>query len=131
MSDIDKRAALFEYFKTTNAPKWASDGARLFKTLAECPDAKIDQMHARMLQFQKRALALKIKRETPMYKRWKMPLAMLIVWGGMGFLNAQSGDSLGSCMLCAFIAGSYFQELIDNAIHNYVEHKHKAPNDIT
>ena len=126
-----KRAALFEYFKTTNAPKWASDGARLFKTLAECPDAKIDQMHARMIQFQEQALALKAKKEKPMYKRWKMPLAMLLMWGTFATLEYADPKVTLNCIFCAFIAGTYFQELLDNTAHNYVEYKNKAPNDIT
>jgi hypothetical protein len=78
----DKRAALFEYFKAINAPKWVSNGQRLFDTLRDYPEDKVDAMYARMLEYKARAEAKKKEQEIPMYKRWKMPLIMLLIWGG-------------------------------------------------
>lgn len=127
---IDKRAVLFEYFKTTNSPKWAKDGSRLYATLREVPDAKIDSMYQRMIQLQAREALLKKQKETPMYKRWKMPLALLALWIGFATLDVISTvPNLMNCMLCAFIAGSYFQELMSNAIYNLVEYKHRSKNE--
>lgn len=126
----DKRAALFEYFKETNAPKWAQDGARLYKTLQEVPNAKIDQMYARMIQLKARAELLKQQKEKPVYKRWKSPLALFIVWGGacLYFFNAAKPDYALAC-LDAFIAGSYFEEFMNNAISNYFERKYARKNE--
>lgn len=130
MSDPDKRAALFEYFKTVNSPKWANDGARLHKVLSETPNAKIDQMYARMIQLQAREQLIKKQKETPMYKRWKIPLMFFFVWGGAAVYFAHSAKpDLISCMFYAFIAGSYFEEFIQNGTYNLVEYKYKRQNE--
>lgn len=120
-----KRAALFEYFKSINNPKWVNNGDKLFKTLSDMKDVQVDSMYQRMLQLKERSEALKKSKETPMYKRWKMPLFMLLVWGGFGIANARSGaHDIVTCMLQAFIAGSYFEELFSNLIFNYIERKY-------
>lgn len=125
MDDSQKRAALFEYFKQLNNPKWVSNGEKLFTSLSELKADKLDQMYSRMLELKARAEQLKKAKETPMYKRWKMPLAMLLLWSTFGVIDAMNPQAhVASCMLQAFIAGSYFEELMSNLIYNYIESKY-------
>lgn len=120
-----KRAALFEYFKALNNPKWVTNGEKLFKALNDMKEPAVDAMYARMLELKAKSESLKKAQEAPMYKRWKMPLAMLCVWGGNTLLQIYGPNpSVGYATLCAFIAGGYFQELTDHLIYNYVEHKY-------
>ena len=121
----DKRAELFEYYKTIGLPKWVlTDGARLYKTLRDVPDVRIDAMHAQMIAIKVRDSKLKNTKKASMYKRWKSPLILFLTWGGFAlyFANSSKPD-LTVCMLYSFIAGSYFEELMINLIHNYIEKK--------
>ena len=121
----DKRAILFEYFQSVGLPKWVrTDGARLHKTLRGLTDEKIDAMHAQMLEQKARQQKPREQKETVMYKRWQSPLFFLLVWGGFAiFIAISPKPPLAICMMYSFIAGSYFEELFTNLIHNYIEKK--------
>jgi phage terminase large subunit len=130
MDEHTKRAALFEYFKRVNNPKWVSNGDRLFKTLYDLKGAQLDSMYARMLKLQVREQAAKKAKEYSVYKRWKIPFVMMFFLGGMGihFALMDKPEIIPSLMYI-FVAGAWFEELMSNSAHNYIEYKRRKKNE--
>lgn len=126
MTPTDKRAALFEYFKEGGGDKgplsWRKDGARLYDALQKMSDGAIDQFHKRMLELKNREKTFK---ETVVYKPWKSDLFFFLFNVGMGlfFFNFGKPD-YGFACFNFFLAGAYFEDLMNSSIHNYVTRKY-------
>lgn len=125
MDARSKRAALFEYYKKLGNPKWVlSDGQRLFDTLADLPDTKVEAMYERMIELE----GLKQKQEALASKEqkmrngntWRSRLPLFLIWVAAGLSMVFGKDpSPGIAMVDGVVAGMYLAELLEVLVKEY------------
>jgi len=122
MNVQQKRAALFEYFKEINQPKWASNGQKLYDTIQTVKDDKVIEMYDRMVDLKKRQAIIKAKQEKENgYKPWKFPLFQTLAFAGFAvFFTYSKTQAVGVGLVYMLLAGAHLEKFLNITTHNFI-----------